>query len=68
METRKVEIFRSGFIGSADSHSSYGKTGLGLEPIPTIEEIANDPQFRPGYITKEEFEDVWAKRSQLDAR
>jgi hypothetical protein len=61
-EVRKVEIYEDGHSGYAGPEELGGSTKLGEEPIPTLPEIASDPQFDPVEITKEEFEEIWAKR------
>jgi hypothetical protein len=58
-ETRKVEVFRDGRIGYASASESIGSTELGLAPVPSVEEIARDPQFLPEEISREEFDQVW---------
>ncbi|RKG96087.1 hypothetical protein D7V97_36120 [Corallococcus sp. CA053C] len=63
-EIRKVEVFRDGRYGYASSGRSRGSTKLGILAMPELSEIAKDPQFEPVAITREEFEDVWA-RSRL---
>jgi hypothetical protein len=60
-ETRKVEVFRDRTYGYASNTGSKGPTQLGLEPIPCLEEIARDDQFKPAEITQDEFEDVWER-------
>ncbi|MGL3209686.1 DUF6881 domain-containing protein [Bradyrhizobium sp. BR 1433] len=60
-EVRKVEIFRSGRMGYAGPGSADGGTDLGVEPLPSFEEIAGDPDFEPEIISKAEFDKVWAK-------
>jgi hypothetical protein len=61
-ESRKIEIFPDGSVGFADSAEATGSTMLSLEPLPTLEEIAADPQFVPAEINKVEFEKVWENR------
>jgi hypothetical protein len=61
-EVRKVEIFPDGNVGFADSKETYCSTELGEKPIPSVEDIAADPQFQPVLISGEEFEKIWAKR------
>jgi hypothetical protein len=61
-EVRKVEIFSDGRKGYASLVENFGSTKLGIEPVPTIEEISEDVQFQPKEITKEEFEKVWLER------
>ncbi len=63
-ETRKVEIFPDGEIGYANGVESFGTTQLGSEPVPAILEIAEDPQFEPQEITREEFEKIWMDRKK----
>jgi hypothetical protein len=59
-ELRKVEIFRDCHAGFADRLEEHGTTRLSVEPLPTIEEIASDSQFRPVEISHHTFEEVWA--------
>lgn len=61
METRKVEVFADGTTGSADKVKEYGGSQLGYEPVPSLEEIAQDPQFIPSLIDANEFEEIWRK-------
>lgn len=61
-EMRKAEVFADGHFGYASSTESGGSTRLGHDPIPTLAEIASDPQFEPVEIAKQEFEEVWARR------
>ena len=60
-EIRKVEVFKSGMMDFAHSEESSGTTRLGVVPVPTISEIAGDPEFEPVEITKGEFERIWSK-------
>jgi hypothetical protein len=60
-EVRKVEVFPDGSFGYADRAPSRGTTFLGLEPIPTLTEIAAIPEFEPVAITKDEFEAMWLR-------
>jgi hypothetical protein len=66
MEVRKVEIFKDGVANWADASGNSGDTQLGMEPIPSIEEIGSDPQFTPKSIDRQEFEASWrlAKHSE----
>ncbi len=52
-EVRKVEVFRDGTLGYASAERSSASTGLGLERVPPLAQIARDPQFEPADITKE---------------
>lgn len=58
-EVRKVEVFPDGRMGYAASNSAFGGSGLSKEPIPSLAEIAADPQFDPIVISRTEFEAVW---------
>jgi hypothetical protein len=60
-ERRKVEVYADTTCSFANSDQATGTSKLSVEPIPTLEEIASDPQFIPQEITSQEFEDVWAK-------
>ncbi len=60
-EVRKVEIYRDESFGLADSSFEFGGAKLGLEPVPSINEINSDPEFIAQIISKEEFEEVWAE-------
>ena len=61
-EVRKVEVFADGHSGYASSTESVGSSRLGDVPVPPMAEIAADSQFKPVEITKQEFEEVWARR------
>jgi ABC-type uncharacterized transport system permease subunit len=61
MEVRKVEVFAKGTIGYASANTSVGGTALGLAPVPTAAQIAEEIQFSPREITREEFEAMWKK-------
>jgi hypothetical protein len=61
-EIRKVEIFPDGRIGFASAEGGGRPTVLGEKPVPPLEDIAADPQFRLAMIGKEEFESLWARR------
>ena len=59
-ELRKVEIFPDGRMLYADPEVEFEETGLGQMPLPSLEEIAADPEFEPEVISKVEFEKIWA--------
>lgn len=61
-ETRKVEVFPDGSMGFASMTEATPSTVLGEKPVPSVEMIAADPQFRPALVTREEFERIWASR------
>jgi len=60
-EQRKVEIFADGHLDYADKVDESGSTWLGIEPVPSLAEIAADPEFTPREISKTEFEDLWKR-------
>lgn len=60
-EVRKVEVFRDGRLGYADADRSSSGTNLGLVATPSLEEIAQDPQFEPVQIEPAEFEAMWER-------
>jgi hypothetical protein len=57
-EVRKVEVFRDGSYGYAGDGREY-RSGLGLMAVPSLDEIARDPEFEPCQISKDEFEAIW---------
>ncbi len=61
-ETRKVEVFPDQTIGFASSTEKTEKTFLAFEPLPSVDEIAADPQFEPEEISRLEFKEIWARR------
>lgn len=61
MERRKVEVFADGSRGFADETRAFGTTILGELPVPALEDIAQDPQFEPHEIDKQQFEREWKK-------
>ena len=58
-ELRKVEVYADGREDYADGKAQSGSTLLGTVPVPTLDEIAAQPEFEPALITAEEFETVW---------
>lgn len=58
-ELRKVEQFRDGKLGYADSDVKIGSTRLSIEALPSLSEIARQSQFIPLEISREEFEAIW---------
>ena len=59
-ETRKVYIFRTGLPGIASASKTTRNVFLSTTKMPSISEIATDPQFSPHAIDQREFEDIWA--------
>ena len=60
-EVRKVEVYADGRMGFASSSESKGGSGLSKEPLPSMAEIAADPQFKPAEVDQIEFERIWVK-------
>ena len=63
-EARKVEVFREGRLGYASAEGEHGGTLLGVVPVPDLNEIAQERQFLPAEISREEFESLWARRGR----
>jgi len=58
-EIRKVEIYRDGTMDFAGEQSSSGTSTLSQDAMPSLAEIAEDPQFAPEEIPRQRFEEVW---------
>lgn len=58
-EVRKVELYSDGRMDHADDTSSSGSTQLSEILMPTVEDLAEDPEFTPETIAREEFEAIW---------
>jgi hypothetical protein len=63
-EVRKVEIFRDNSKIYASETESHGDIELSYEPIPTLAEINENPQFEACEISQDEFEKVWEARKE----
>ena len=61
-ELRKVEIWADGRKGFADSTEEAGGTALGSMPVPSLEDIAAQPEYQAKEILQEEFQRIWLKR------
>jgi Domain of unknown function (DUF6881) len=59
LERRKIEIYKDDSFGLASASFEFGGTSLSSVPLPSVAEIANDPQFISTEITEEEFNEVW---------
>ncbi|TPW37695.1 hypothetical protein FKM52_21250 [Mixta tenebrionis] len=60
-EVRKVEVFSTGDLTFSDQSTPKNISTLGELPIPSLNEINQDPQFKAIYIDADEFENVWIK-------
>jgi hypothetical protein len=58
-EIRKIEVYKDDSFGLATKNYEFGGTRLSLEPIPKIDEIAEDTQFITKTISKKEFDTIW---------
>ena len=61
-ERRKDEIYADGRKGFADGSEESGGTSLGVMPVPSLKEIAAQPEYEPKEIPQEEFQRIWLKR------
>jgi len=61
-ETRKLEIWRNGFVGYASADEASRGTRLGEVPVPTLAEIVANSEFEAEEIPRIEFEIRWATR------
>ena len=66
-ELRKLEIFRNGSAGYASGNRSSQGVELSIEPIPSLEEINKDPQFKGVSLTAQSFETLWQHHVGRDA-
>lgn len=67
IETRKVDEYPDGRLDYASVGKSTGTTFLSEKRMPAIEEIAQQGEFEPRVITKEDFEAVWDRAVHQDA-
>ncbi len=58
-ERRRLEIFRDGSTGLAESVEDHGRTQLGWLEVPPAEEISAEAGFSAKIISKTDFENVW---------
>jgi hypothetical protein len=62
-EQRKVEVYKDGTWGYADSSSEVGGR-LGLEPWPELSSIT-PPEFEVNGVSAAWFEEKWAQRDLM---
>jgi hypothetical protein len=65
-ERRKVEVFQDGSVRFASGRESVGGSELSLIPCPPDAEVVNEPEFRVFEMTKEEFEQAWARAYKVN--
>lgn len=58
-EVRKIEMYCDGSFGLASKDVTYNNSILSEKPIPVIEEIMSDSQFRVLEINKFDFLKLW---------
>ena len=63
-EMRKMEVFADGTATYATEAEQTGDSFLAEVQMPSLAEIAADPEFLPRLITKREFEAIWAMTRQ----
>jgi hypothetical protein len=61
-ERRKVELYADGRKGFADGSEEAGGTSLGVMPVPSLKEIAAQPEYEAKEIPAEDFQRIWMKR------
>lgn len=66
-EVRRVEIYRDGTMQYMDSQKIAESAALEILPVPSLEKIGSDPEFRPVAITKAEFEERWQQALRQNA-
>ncbi len=64
MEVRKVEVFKGGALGFASATNSKPPTKLGIEALPSFQEIASQLDFKPRLSSAAEFDKMWALATQ----
>jgi hypothetical protein len=64
-EQRKVEVYANGAHDWADQNEGTGKTMLGDQVTPSLEEIAESGEFTPREISRDDFEEVWRKAKSM---
>jgi hypothetical protein len=60
-EIRKVEMYADGRMNYCSKNEGAFGCELSIEPLPTVLEIGEDPQFVPREITKGQFEGCWSR-------
>ena len=65
-EVRKIEIYRNGSFGLASLNYEYNGSMLGAGAVPDTAEIIKIPEFLVHDTSKDEFEAVWMKYTNMD--
>ena len=61
IERRKIEVYRDGKVGFADSIREVRGSILSEGIMPTLEETNAQDEFTGKYITESEFEELWSR-------
>lgn len=64
-EHRKLEIYKGGLVGYAVNNTKVHDTRLTTEPIPEIQDILIHKEFKPKYISKDDFTRIWNVKDNL---
>lgn len=67
-ESRRIERFRDGTLRWADRVNPEAEASLSIEPLPSLDEIAGQPEFTVQVIDQQGFEAMWAKARQMYQR
>ncbi|MCW3466582.1 DUF6881 domain-containing protein [Chitinophaga nivalis] len=59
LENRKIELYPDGSFGLANTSFHFGGTVLCDTVMPMMEDICDDTQLVPEFISREEFELLW---------
>ena len=59
LEIRKLEFYRSGIVGFASAEGATADTQLGVVPVPLLNEINEDQQFKGTAMDEVAFDDLW---------
>lgn len=60
-ERRKLEFFRDGRVGVASAAGATLDTALGLEPVPSVDEINQDREFTAKVMKPGAFQALWSE-------
>jgi hypothetical protein len=61
-ERRRLEVWADGRKGFADASEEKGGTVLSSMPVPSLKDIAAQPEYQPKAIDAEDFQKLWMKR------
>lgn len=61
-ERRKLEFYSDGRVGMASAAGTTLDTALGLEPIPSIDEINHDREFTAKAMEPCAFQALWSEQ------